>query len=162
MSILAKLKSNTTIKESDILADSKFFTKKDMIPTEIPVVNLALSGRLDGGLTPGLTMWAGPSKHFKTAFSLLMAKAYLDKYDDGIAILYDSEYGATPDYLESYDIDTSRVLHVPIEDVEQLKFDMTKRLDELEKGDRVFILIDSIGNLSSKKEVEYAKNEKSV
>ena len=77
MSILAKLKSNTTIKESDILADSKFFTKKDMIPTEIPVVNLALSGRLDGGLTPGLTMWAGPSKHFKTAFSLLMAKAYL-------------------------------------------------------------------------------------
>jgi len=51
-----------------------------MIPTAVPIINVALSGKLDGGLTPGLTMWAGPSKHFKTAFSLLMAKSYLDKY----------------------------------------------------------------------------------
>ena len=82
MSILDKIKKNSTIKESAILADSKFFQKKDMIPTSIPAINIALSGKLDGGLTPGLTMWAGPSKHFKTAFSLLMAKSYMDKYPD--------------------------------------------------------------------------------
>ncbi|NBV57813.1 MAG: recombinase RecA, partial [Bacteroidetes bacterium] len=69
MSILSKLQKNSTIKDTAILSESKFFTKKDMIPTAIPIINLALSGRLDGGLTPGLTMWAGPSKHFKTAFS---------------------------------------------------------------------------------------------
>ena len=74
MSTLEKLRKNTTIKDTAILAQSKFFTKKDMIPTSIPIINVALSGRLDGGLTPGLTMWAGPSKHFKTAFSLLMAR----------------------------------------------------------------------------------------
>jgi hypothetical protein len=68
MSLLDKIKKNSTIKDSAVLATSKFFTKKDMIPTSIPMVNVALSGRLDGGLTPGLTMWAGPSKHFKTAF----------------------------------------------------------------------------------------------
>ena len=79
MSILDKIKKNSTIKDTAILADSKFFQKKDMIPTSIPAINIALSGKLDGGLTPGLTMWAGPSKHFKTAFSLLMAKSYLDK-----------------------------------------------------------------------------------
>ena len=73
MGILDKIKKNSTIKDSAILAESKFFTKKDMIPTSIPIINVALSGRLDGGLTPGLTMWAGPSKHFKTAFSLLMS-----------------------------------------------------------------------------------------
>ena len=80
MSILDKIKKNSSIKESAILSKSKFFTQKDMIPTAIPMINVALSGKLDGGLTPGLTMWAGPSKHFKTAFSLLMAKSYLDKY----------------------------------------------------------------------------------
>ena len=89
-------------------------------------------------------------------------KAYLDKYKDGIALLYDSEYGITPDYLESYNIDTDRVLHVPIEDVEQLKFDITQRMEDIGKGDRIFIMIDSIGNLASKKEVEDALNEKSV
>jgi hypothetical protein len=64
--------------------------------------------------------------------------------------------------LESYNIDTNRVIHVPIEDVEQLKFDATKRLNEIEKGDKVFIMIDSVGNLASRKEVEDAENEKSV
>ena len=63
MKTLEKLRKNTTIKDTAILAQSKFFTKKDMIPTSIPIINVALSGRLDGGLTPGLTMWAGPSKH---------------------------------------------------------------------------------------------------
>jgi hypothetical protein len=82
MSILDKIKKNSSIKESAILAKSKFFTNKDMISTSVPIINVALSGKLDGGLTPGLTMWAGPSKHFKTAFSLLMAKSYLDKYPD--------------------------------------------------------------------------------
>ena len=52
MSILEKLKKNSTIKDTSILSQSKFFTKKDMIPTTIPVLNVALSGRLDGGLTP--------------------------------------------------------------------------------------------------------------
>ena len=73
MSLLEKLKKNSTIKDSAILAKSKFFTDKDIVPTEVPMVNVALSGQIDGGLTPGLTMWAGPSKHFKTAFSLLIS-----------------------------------------------------------------------------------------
>ena len=48
MSILDKIKKNSTIKDTAILSASKFFTKKDMIPTSIPVINVALSGRLDG------------------------------------------------------------------------------------------------------------------
>ena len=90
MNILDKIKKNTSIKDSAILSKSKFFTEKDMITTAIPIINVALSGKLEGGLTPGLTMWAGPSKHFKTAFSLLMAKSYLDKYEDAALLFYDS------------------------------------------------------------------------
>ena len=162
MSILSKLQKNSTIKDTAILSESKFFTKKDMIPTAIPIINLALSGRLDGGLTPGLTMWAGPSKHFKTAFSLLMAKAYLDKYDDAALLFYDSEFGTPQSYFETFGIDMDRVLHTPITDVEQLKFDIMKQLDQVDRGDKVIIIVDSIGNLASKKEVEDALNEKAV
>ena len=162
MSILDKIKKNSSIKESAILSKSKFFTQKDMIPTSVPIINVALSGRLDGGLTPGLTMWAGPSKHFKTAFSLLMAKSYLDKYEDAALLFYDSEFGTPQSYFDSFGIDTERVLHTPLTDIEQLKFDVMQQLTNLDRGDRLIIVIDSIGNLASKKEVEDALEGKSV
>ena len=113
-------------------------------------------------MLPGLTVVAGASKSFKTMLSLYCMKAYLDRYNDGVAILYDSEFGITPEYLSSFDIDIERVLHIPITNVEELKFDLVQRLGEVEKNDKVFIMIDSIGNLASKKEVEDAENEKSV
>jgi RecA/RadA recombinase len=162
MSILDKIKKNSTIKDSAILSESKFFKKKDMIPTSVPIINVALSGRLDGGLTPGITMWAGPSKHFKTAFSLLMAKSYLDKYPDAALLFYDSEFGTPQSYFDTFGIDTSRVVHTPLTDVEQLKFDIMQQLQNVERGDHLIIVIDSIGNLASKKEVEDALEGKSV
>jgi len=162
MSILDKIKKNSSIKESAILAKSKFFTNKDMIPTAVPIINVALSGKLDGGLTPGLTMWAGPSKHFKTAFSLLMAKSYMDKYEDAALLFYDSEFGTPQSYFDSFGIDTNRVLHTPLTDIEQLKFDIMAQLADLNRGDKLIIVIDSIGNLASKKEVDDALEGKSV
>ena len=62
-----KLKKNSKIKASEVLADSKFFAAKDQTTTPVPMVNVALSGDLDGGLVSGLTVLAGPSKHFKTS-----------------------------------------------------------------------------------------------
>jgi RecA/RadA recombinase len=162
MSILEKIKKNSTIKETAILSESKFFQKKDMIATTIPAINIALSGRIDGGLTPGLTMWAGPSKHFKTAFSLLMAKSYLDKYPDAALLFYDSEFGTPQSYFDSFGIDATRVLHAPLTNIEQLKFDIMTQLNSVERGDHLIIIIDSIGNLASKKEVEDALEGKSV
>ncbi len=162
MSLLDKLKKNSTIKDSAILAKSKFFNEKDSIPTGVPMVNVALSGSLDGGLTPGLTMWAGPSKHFKTAFSLLMAKSYMDKYPDAILLFYDSEFGTPIKYFETFQIDMERVLHTPLTDIEQLKFDIMQQLQQIERGEHLIIVLDSIGNLASKKEVEDALEGKSV
>ncbi len=162
MSLLEKLKKNTTIKDSAILAKSKFFTEKDVVSTEVPMVNVALSGQLDGGLTPGLTMWAGPSKHFKTAFSLLMAKSYMDKYPEAVLLFYDSEFGTPVKYFETFGIDMDRVLHTPLTDIEQLKFDIMQQLQEVNRGDKLMIILDSIGNLASKKEVEDALEGKSV
>ena len=162
MGLMDKLKKNSKIEFTSPLEDSKFFGEKDMITTPVPMINVALSGKLDGGLTPGLTVLAGPSKHFKTAFSLLMAKAYMDKYKDAVMLFYDSEFGTPQAYFDSFGIDKSRVLHTPITDVEQLKFDVVSQLNNLERGEKVIIVIDSVGNLASKKEMEDALNEKSV
>ena len=162
MSIMDKLKTNSKIKETQILAESKFFTESDMVPTDVPMINVALSGSMDGGLAPGLTVLAGPSKHFKTSFGLIMASAYLKKYDESVLLFYDSEFGSPQSYFENFDIDTSRVLHTPVTNVEELKFDIISQLEQLDRKDKVVIMIDSIGNLASKKELEDAINEKSV
>jgi RecA/RadA recombinase len=162
MSLLDKLKKNSRIKETSILETSTFFNKKDEVQTSVPALNIALSGSLDGGLQPGLLQVAGPSKHFKTSIALVMAAAYMKKYPDAVLMFYDSEFGSPKSYFQAFGIDTSRVLHTPITDIEQLKFDIMSQLGEIVRGDKIIFLIDSIGNLASKKEVEDAMNEKSV
>jgi RecA/RadA recombinase len=126
------------------------------------MVNVALSGDIDGGLDSGLTVLAGPSKHFKTSFALLMAAAYQRANPESVVLFYDSEFGSPQAYFETFGIDTDRVLHTPITNVEELKFDMISQLEELDAKDDVIIVIDSIGNLASKKELEDALNEKGV
>ena len=160
--LVDRLQKNSTIRETAVLSDSKFFNDKDLIQTSVPAVNVALSGKLDGGLTPGLTVFAGPSKHFKTAFGMLLAKSFLDKYEDGVILFYDSEFGAPQSYFETFQIDTNRVVHAPIADIEQLKHDVMAQLNQLERDDNVMIIVDSVGNLASKKEVEDALEGKSV
>lgn len=161
-SLLEKMQKSGAIKLSSVLSKSTFFNVKESVPTDIPIINLALSGRVDGGLSSGLTFIAGESRNFKSLLGLMLVKAYMKKHEDAVCLFYDSEFGITPEYIESNGIDTSRVIHIPIEHLEQLKFDISKRLDDIERGDKVIIFIDSVGNLASKKEVEDALEEKSV
>jgi len=162
MSLSDRLKKNSTIKDTALIMDSKVFGKKDLTPTKIPILNVALSGSIDGGFGAGSTVFAGPSKHFKTLFVLVCAKAFQDKNPDGVILWYDSEFGSPPDYFSSMGIDLNRVVYTPITNIEQLKFDIAKQLDGINRGDKVFIAIDSLGNLASKKEIEDALNENSA
>jgi len=162
MSLKEKLIKNSTIDLTATLLDSKVFTKKDQISTPVPMINVALSGSVDGGITPGLTMLAGPSKHFKTGFALLMASSFLKKYKDGIILFYDSEFGTPQSYFNTFNIPFDSVVHTPITDIEELKFDIMAQMKELDRNDHVMIVIDSIGNLASKKEVDDALDGKSV
>lgn len=162
MSLIDKLSKSSTIKMTAPIMESKVYGKKEMAITPVPMVNVALSGRVDGGLVPGLLMLAGPSKHFKSAFALMMAAAYQKKYDDAIVLFYDSEFGTPQSYFESFGVDLNRVIHTPITNVEELKHDIMQQLENIDKKDKVVILIDSIGNLASKKEVDDAMDGKSV
>jgi|ERR1035437_7648265 RecA/RadA recombinase len=161
MSLLEKLKSAGSIK-SEVVSESAFFKPKEVTMTTVPIINAAFTGSLDGGLISGLTVIAGPSKHFKTNLALICVQAYMKKYPESVCIFYDSEFGVTPEYLVAHQIDCDRVIHIPVAHIEQLKFDIVKKLEEIGKKDRVIILVDSLGNLASKKEVEDAENEKSV
>lgn len=161
-SLLERMKAAGSIKMAAMLDDSPIFSIKAPITTQIPIINVAMSGEIDGGLIPGLTVLAGPSKHFKSNLGLVMIAAYMKKYTDAVCLFYDSEYGITPEYIAANGIDTKRVIHIPLEHVEQLKFDIVKRLEEINLGDKVIIFVDSLGNLASKKEVEDALEEKSV
>lgn len=158
-SIMDKLKANSRIKGAAPMDKSAIFKNRDIVPTTVPMINVALSGSIDGGLTGGLTVLAGPSKHFKTSFAFLMAGAYLKQFPDAVMFFYDSEFGSPAGYFKTYGIDQSRVFHTPIMNVEQLKFDLMNQLQNIERKDKVIIVIDSIGNLASKKEVDDALKE---
>ena len=162
MSVMQKLMKASKIKESAILSESKVYAASALVDTGVPMINVALSGDVDGGLSPGLTVLAGQSKHFKTSFALLMAAAYMRSKKDAVMLFYDSEFGSPQAYFDTFGIDTDRVLHVPVMNVEELKFDVVAQLEALDKKDDVIIVIDSIGNLASKKELEDTMNEKSV
>jgi RecA/RadA recombinase len=120
------------------------------------MINAAFSGKVDGGITSGLSILAGPSKHFKTGFALLACNAFLEAYPEGMILFYDSEFGSPDSYFASLGVDPERVVHTPITNIEELKFDIMNQLDNIERGDEIMIMIDSVGNLASKKEVEDA------
>lgn len=162
LSLRARILKNSTIKSTSPLADSKVYNNKSIIKTKVPMINVAFSGSVNGGITSGLTIWAGPSKHFKTGFTLLSASAFLEANPDGIILFYDSEFGSPASYFDSLDVNPDNVIHSPITNIEELKFDIMSQLAEFTREDKVLIMIDSVGNLASKKEVDDAIDQKSV
>lgn len=163
MSLKDKLMKNTTLKATTgVMSKSKFFNEKERTRTKIPMLNIAFAGDLTEGFQSGLMFFAGPSKHFKSNMGLTLVSAYLKKHEDAVCLFFDSEFGITAAYLTSMGVDPDRVIHVPIKNIEELKFELINQLEAIERGDKVIIFIDSIGNLASKKEVEDAINEKSA
>lgn len=161
-SMMARMMGVGVTKNAAVLSESDFFGASDMVRTRVPILNVALSGELDGGLTPGITAVAGPSKHFKSNIGLVLVSAYLRKHPDAVCLFFDNEFGSTPGYFKSAGVDPSRVKHIPFKDVEELKFEAIQHLESLERGDKVICFVDSIGNVASKKELQDAIDLKSA
>ncbi|MDX8383302.1 MAG: recombinase RecA [Ghiorsea sp.] len=160
-SLSERILKNSLLKRAEIFATSTHMDGS-FTSTPIPMLNVALSGKLGSGLSSGLTVIAGPSKHFKSLIGLVCVASFLKENKDGVCLFYDSEFGASSEYFDSVGIDSNRVVHIPIMDIEEAKFDIVAQLEDFTKKDKVIIFIDSIGNLASKKEVEDAKDGKSV
>jgi hypothetical protein len=138
-----------TVPKSEILNN----TNKFLFP--VPVMNAMFSGDLDIGMTAGINQLVGKSKSFKSIFLALMMKAYLDRYDDAVGVLEDSEGGTTVEYFDTAGFnedDKERVIHSPVATVEDLTISVNQRLDQLTRGQHAFFAVDSVGLLPSCKE----------
>jgi len=152
--LMKRIMKNTSNPYVDTLEKSPLLDKTDPIVTDIPALNLILSGSVDGGFDCGVTTIAGESKNFKTLFGLNMSKAFLDKYEDGVLIFFDSEFGSPRTYFDFFKDAKQRVIHYPVGTVEELRTEMLNQLEKFERDDKVMFMVDSIGNLASLKETE--------
>ena len=153
-SLAERLKKNSKNKLTNFLGKVKL--PDYSASTSSPGLNVALSGSVDGVITPGHTIIAGDSRHFKTSIALVMASAWLNKYPEAALLFIDTEFGASIQYFESCGVDTDRVIHVPVDDIEDIKFELNRQLGALEKDDKMFVIIDSLGSAASRKEAEDA------
>lgn len=162
-SLVEKFLKNSKLKYTKPLNRSILTEDIESIVTDVPALNIAFSGKIDGGLEPGFHQITGPSKHFKSSFGLVFVSSFLKQYDDGVVLFFDSEFGASMKYFERFGIDEDmreRVIHLPFENLEQLKFELVGQLDAIERGEHIMIFIDSIGLSASKKELDDALAEK--
>jgi hypothetical protein len=77
-------------------------------------------------------------------------------------VFYDCEFGTPESYFDSLEMDKERIIHTPIMNMEEFKFDVLQQLQEIKRGDKVIFVVDSLGNMASKKEMEDAIDGKSV
>ena len=158
--LMNKIKKNSKSDMIEEIIKSKLLNEKELVSTNIPALNVALSGSINGGFGAGITTLAGKSKSFKTLFALEMAKGYLNEHDDSVLVFFDSEFGSPLSYFESFGDAKNRILHVPVTTVEELRTELTNQLEGLDREDKVIFVVDSIGNLASIKESEDAESGK--
>lgn len=160
---------DTSIKGTSIIRETEKTSKKrETISTGIYVLNAAMSGSLYGGIPANrISIIGGPSSTGKSFLCYNICKeAQLKDY----SIIYiDTEYSIEVDQLPGYGINTDPEKFTLIRSnvIEDLKIFMTKTLDSLKEIKdtgkqlpKIMIVLDSIGQLGSRKEVEDALSGK--
>ena len=132
------------------------------------IFNALVSGSIFGGVSGNkITAIAGESSTGKTFFSLAVVKNFLDNNPNGYCLYFDTEAAITKSLLESRGIDTSRLVVVNVVTIEEFRGKALKAVDiylkkpEGERKPCMFVL-DSLGMLSTEKEITDALNDKQV
>ena len=132
----------------------------EFIDTGSHIFNALLSGSLYGGLPSNkITALAGESATGKTYFALGVVKQFLEDHKDSAVIYFESESAISKDMIESRGIDSSRVVIVPVVTVQQFRNQAINILDKYietpkSKRPKMFFVLDSLGMLSTTKEIE--------
>ena len=138
------------------------------IDTGSHIFNGLVSGSIYGGMSNNkITAIAGESSTGKTYFSLAVVKNFLDNNPDGYCLYFDTEAAVTKGLLESRGIDTTRLVVVNVVTVEEFRGKALKAVDIYLKKDEderkpVMFVLDSLGMLSTEKEITDALNDKQV
>ena len=119
--------------------------------------NALLSGSLYGGIPNNKIMaLAGESATGKTYFALGMCKKFLDDNPDGVILYFDTEQAVTSDMITERGMDASRVAIFPVATVENFRHQAISIVDkyiETKETKPVFVVLDSLGMLSTEKEM---------
>ena len=133
---------------------------EEFIDTGSYALNALLSGSINGGLPANkITAIAGESATGKTFFLMGMCKNFLDKNPEGGVIYFESESAITKRMIIDRGIDTSRMVILPVTTVQEFRTQSLKVLDSYINQDAsirrpLFLALDSLGMLSTTKEVE--------
>jgi RecA/RadA recombinase len=132
------------------------------------ILNGLVSGSIFGGVSGNkITAIAGESSTGKTFFSLAVVKNFLDNNPDGYCLYFDTEAAVNKSLLESRDIDLNRLVVVNVVTVEEFRQKALKAVDIYLKKDAderkpCMFVLDSLGMLSTEKEITDALNDKQV
>ena len=130
------------------------------IDTGSYIFNALLSGSLHGGLPSNkITALAGESATGKTYFLMGIVKNFLDKDPDAGVIYFESESALTKQLIVDRGIDSKRMVIMPVTTVQEFRHQTLKVLDAYllqNEADRkpLFLCLDSLGMLSTTKEIE--------
>ena len=132
------------------------------------IFNALVSGSVFGGVSGNkITAIAGESSTGKTFFSLAVVKNFLDNHPDGYCLYFDTEAAITKSLLESRGVDTTRTVVVNVVTIEEFRSKALKAVDmylkkPVEERKPCIFVLDSLGMLSTDKEITDALNEKQV
>jgi len=138
------------------------------IDTGSLVFNGLVSGSIFGGVSSNkITAIAGESSTGKTFFSLAVAKNFLDSNPDAYVLYFDTESSINRALLESRGIDLKRLVVVNVVTIEEFRTKALKAVDKylqmpIEDRKPCMFVLDSLGMLSTEKEITDALNDKQV
>jgi len=132
------------------------------------IFNALCSGSIFGGVSGNkITAIAGESSTGKTFFSLAVVQNFLDSNPDGICLYFDTESAITREVLDSRGVDTKRVVVLNVVTIEEFRSKALQAVDKYlklseDKRQPMMMVLDSLGMLSTEKEITDALAEKQV
>ena len=147
---------------SDINEEERF------IDTGSYIFNAMVSGSIYGGVSSNkITAIAGESSTGKTFFSLAVVKNFLENNPDGYCLYFDTEAAVNKGLLESRGIDLTRLVVINVVTIEEFRTKALKAVDiylktSIEDRKPCMFVLDSLGMLSTEKEIRDALDDKQV
>ena len=132
------------------------------------IFNGLISGSIFGGVSNNkITAIAGESSTGKTFFSLAVVKNFLDSNPDGYCLYFDTEAAVNKSLLASRGIDLDRLVVVNVVTIEEFRTRALKAVDiylktDIEDRKPCMFVLDSLGMLSTEKEIRDALDDKQV
>ena len=142
--------------------------QEQYIDTGSFIFNGLVSGSIFGGVSSNkITAIAGESSTGKTFFSLAVVKNSLDSNPDGYCLYFDTEAAVNKGLLESRGIDMNRLVVVNVVTIEEFRSKALKAIDiylktQIEDRKPCMFVLDSLGMLSTEKEIRDALDDKQV